>query len=78
MQEKEVWELIPQKLVEELTGEQLALVASAINQSYHNGKAAAGSEVVDEGDNYGAVYVNCIGKMIEWEKAGENLNFFAK
>ena len=67
MQEAEVWSLIPQELISGLTAKQLSLVAAAINQSYHNGKVAAGAEVVDTGDTRGAVYVNQLGKIIDWQ-----------
>jgi len=67
-QESDVWKLIPQELVKSLTAKQLSLVAAAINQSYHNGHASCGAEVVDSGDNRGAVFVNGLGKIIDWEK----------
>jgi len=67
MQEAEVWSLIPQELVTALTAKQLSIVAAAINQSYHNGKAAAGAEVVDSGEKCGAVFVNGLNKIIDWE-----------
>jgi len=66
-QELEVWTLIPQELVTALTAKQLSMVAAAINQSYHNGKAAAGAEVVDSGEKSGAVFVNGLNKIIDWE-----------
>jgi len=67
-QESEVWSLIPKELITKLTAKQLSLVAAAINQSYLNGKAAAGAEVVDSGEKCGAVFVNGLGKIIDWEK----------
>ena len=38
---------IPQELKDKLTGRQLGLVMSAVNQSYHHGKASCGAQIVD-------------------------------
>jgi len=70
-QETDVWKLIPQELVISLTAKQLSMVADAINRSYHNGRASTGAEVVDTGDKCGAVFVNGLGKIIDW-KVTEN------
>jgi len=70
-QESDVWRLIPQELITALTAKQLSMVAAAINQSYHNGRASCGAEVVDSGDKCGAVFVNGLGKIIDW-KVTEN------
>ena len=67
-QERDVWALIPQELIAKLSGNQLAMVADAINQSYHNGRASTGAEVIDSGEKRGAVFVNGLEKIIDWAK----------
>lgn len=66
-QERDVWDLIPQELITALTAKQLSLVASAINQSYHNGRASCGAEAVESNEKSGAVFVNGLNKIIDWE-----------
>lgn len=70
-QEADVWKLIPDDLVSGLTAKQLSLVADAINRSYHNGRASTGAEVVDSGEKCGAVYVNGLDKIIDWQVADD-------
>ena len=55
---KAVLAQIPAGLVARLTGAELGAVMSAVNAAYHNGKAAAGAEAMDNG---GAVWVNLEG-----------------
>lgn len=57
---------IPETLLAELTGRQLGLVASAINDAYHRGKTAAGAEVIDASPSCGAVWVDAMDTSIEW------------
>ncbi|MDR0475578.1 MAG: hypothetical protein LBH43_18130 [Treponema sp.] len=71
MQETDVWALIPQELIAGLTAKQLSMVAAAINQSYHIGRGSCGAEEVDSGENCGAVFVNKLGKIIDWQVTGE-------
>lgn len=52
---------IPSELFAQLTGHQLGLIMSAVNQAYHNGKAACGCEIID-GD---AIYINKLGHLYE-------------
>ena len=59
-----VFAQIPGTLTQPLTSEQLAAVADCIHAAYHRGKSAAGAEMID--DN--AVYINSIGRIIEWDK----------
>jgi hypothetical protein len=73
MQEQEVWALIPQELITALTSKQLALVAEAINSSYHNGRASTGADVIDANTSDGAVFVNCLEKAIYWKQEKEGL-----
>jgi hypothetical protein len=67
MANSEIWEQIPESLIEQLTSKQLAAVMCLMDKSYHNGKKAAGAEVVDNCPTDGAVWINCIKKMIEWK-----------
>ena len=59
-------ERIPDELVSELTGKQLALVMQAINKAYIDGRASTGAEMIDNN----AVYINSLGKVIEWNEEG--------
>lgn len=59
-----VIEQIPEELISSCTGEQLALIANAIDKAYHAGKAATGAEMIDSN----CVWVNSINKGIEWEE----------
>lgn len=56
-----IMEQIPQALVSKLTSSELAMVITAVNAAYHNGKASMGAEVVD-GDY---VWVSCLQKGID-------------
>lgn len=57
---------IPDDLIQELTAKQIAAVAELINAAYHKGRASTGAEMVE--DN--AVYVDSLGKIIEWKEEG--------
>lgn len=57
---------LPEKLVNELTGAQLALVMQAINTAYQKGKASTGAEMIDNN----AVYIEKLDKVIEWNEEG--------
>ena len=70
-QERDVWALIPESLVQRLTVRDLSEVAAAINRSYHNGRASTGADVVDSGERCGAVYVNGLERIIDWEITDE-------
>lgn len=70
MATREIWEMIPEELVQNLTAKQLAMVMDLMDRSYHNGRASAGAEVIDDSKTNGAVYVNCIGLTIEWNEEG--------
>lgn len=61
-----ITERIPEELIENLTSDQIALVMEAINKAYNDGKASAGAEMIDNN----AVYINNIGKVIEWNEEG--------
>jgi hypothetical protein len=52
---------IPPQLVEELTSEQLILVADALHTAHQSGKAAAERDILIEG----AIYSPTAGKMLE-------------
>lgn len=60
----EIEKQLPEKLVDELTGAQLALVMQAINEAYQKGKASTGAEMIDNN----AVYINRLNKIIEWNE----------
>jgi hypothetical protein len=62
----EVENQLPEKLVNELTGAQLALVMQAISTAYQKGKASTGAEMVDNN----AVYIEKLNKVIEWNEEG--------
>ena len=57
---------VPEELIERLTGKEIALVMQAINEAYQKGKASTGAEMIDNN----AVYINNLGKVIEWEEEG--------
>lgn len=57
---------LPEQLVEQLTARQIALVMQAIGKAYNDGKASAGAEMID----HNAVYINSLGKVIEWNEEG--------
>lgn len=61
-----VFEQIPDDLAQELTAKQIAAVAELINKAYHKGRASTGAEVVEAN----AVYVDSLGKIIEWNEEG--------
>lgn len=60
----EVENQLPEKLVNELTGAQLALVMQAISTAYQKGKASTGAEMIDNN----AVYIEKLNKVIEWNE----------
>lgn len=60
----EIEKQLPEKLVDELTGAQLALVMQAINAAYQKGKASTGAEMIDNN----AVYIEKLNKVIEWNE----------
>lgn len=62
---------LPEELIEKLTGKQLALVMQAINNAYQNGKASTGAEMIDNN----AVYINKLGKAIEWNEEGAEYEY---
>lgn len=62
---------LPEKLIEELTGKQLALVMQAISEAYQSGKASAGAEMIDNN----AVYINRLDKVIEWSEEGAEYEY---
>jgi hypothetical protein len=62
----EVENQLSEKLVNELTGAQLALVMQAINTAYQKGKASTGAEMIDNN----AVYIEKLNKVIEWNEEG--------
>lgn len=57
---------LPEKLINELTGAQLALVMQAINTAYQKGKASTGAEMIDNN----AVYIEKLDKVIERNEEG--------
>lgn len=61
-----VTDQIPEELVDQLTGKQLALVMGAIDSAYQKGKTSTGAEMID----HNAVYINSIDKIIEWSEVG--------
>ncbi|MGN0252485.1 MAG: hypothetical protein ACI4EH_14165 [Oliverpabstia sp.] len=61
-----VTERLPEELINQLTARQIALVMQAISKAYNDGKASAGAEMIDRN----AVYINSIGKTIEWSEEG--------
>lgn len=61
-----VFEQIPDDLAQKLTAKQIAAVAELINKAYHKGRASTGAEVVEAN----AVYVDSLGKIIEWNEEG--------
>lgn len=62
---------LPEELIEKLTGKQLALVMQAISKAYQSGKASAGAEMIDNN----AVYINRLGKVIEWSEEGAEYEY---
>lgn len=56
-----VLEQIPAGLQKQLTGKQLGMVMSCINNAYHNGKAVCGCEIID-GD---AIWINALDALVE-------------
>lgn len=61
-----ITERVPDELIEKLTARQIALVMSTISKAYNDGKTSAGAEMIDNN----AVYINNIGKVIEWNEEG--------
>lgn len=53
---------IPTELINQLTGKQLGLIMSALNQSYHQGRASKGNvEMIDKS----AIWIGALGKIYE-------------
>jgi len=67
MANAEILSRIPDYLKERLTGQELACVISAMDESYHAGKASSGAELIDASRQDGAVYVTGLG-MIQWRE----------
>ena len=66
-----IMEQIPCQLIDGLNSYQLAAVMQAIN----NGKSSAGAEMIDAD----AVYINKLGRTIEWEqKQGKLIPHFVE
>ena len=61
-----IWSGIPDELKDQLTSKQLTLVVAAKAQSFQDGKASTGAEMVD--DN--AVWINSLNRAIEWTEEG--------
>lgn len=61
-----VQSFIPEELFSQLTGRQLGLVLSAVNQAYHAGKTSAGAEMLDSN----AVWISGLDRVIEWKEEG--------
>lgn len=61
-----VMERIPDELIEGVTSDQLAIIMHIVAKAYTDGKNAAGAEMID----HNAVYINSIGKIIEWNEEG--------
>lgn len=61
-----ITERVPDELIEHLNSDQIALIMSAINKAYQDGKTSTGAEMIDNN----AVYINNIGKVIEWNEEG--------
>lgn len=57
---------IPDELLEQLSGKQIGMVMNAIKAAYNDGKASTGAEMIDSN----AVYINSLGKIIEWNEDG--------
>jgi hypothetical protein len=57
---------LPESLLETLTAKDIALVLEVINKAYHTGRASTGAEMIDTN----AVYIQNIGKVIEWSEVG--------
>jgi len=67
----QISKLVGPELAQILTGKQLGLVMNAINNAYHEGKTSAGAEMIDSN----AVYINKLGKVIEWNEVGAEREF---
>lgn len=64
--EREIFRLLPESAIGSLTSSQIADVCKAIDKSYHNGRAAAGAEMISDD----AVYIDSLQKIIEWREEG--------
>lgn len=67
MATREICSLIPERLWDRLTSSELALVIEVADRSYHNGRASTGAEVIDDSPTNGAVWINTLDAMIEWQ-----------
>lgn len=61
-----ITERVPDELIEHLNSDQIALVMGAISKAYQDGKESTGAEMIDNN----AVYINNLGKVIEWNEEG--------
>lgn len=52
-----IWERIPAELKDRCTGKELGMIMDAINKAYHDGKASAGAEKLDNE----SVYIDGVG-----------------
>ena len=57
---------VPLELRNSLTGRQLGMVMSAVDAAYHNGKAAAGAEMI----NANCVWITGLNRGLEWDEVG--------
>ena len=67
---RKVFERIPDELLQGLTAKQIAAVAEIVAQAYEDGRASTGAEMIDNN----AVYINNLGKIIEWNEEGAEYN----
>ncbi len=87
MQERAIWESIPQELVDRLTAGELADVAKALNAHWHKATAHTAAEIVAEGYVWSAKHnqlldvvppmdKSTVGKNVGiWHPAPPGLNF---
>jgi hypothetical protein len=61
---------IPGVLYSRLTGSELSLVMTAVNDAFNAGKSSTGADVIDPSKCDGAVWVNCLNALIEWREEG--------
>lgn len=61
-----ITEQLPKELLEKLYSTDIAFILEAIDKAYKLGKASAGAEMIDTN----AVYINSIGRVIEWNEEG--------
>jgi len=61
-----IWDGIPEILKEQLSPDQLSLVVDTKAQSFADGKASAGAEMIDSN----CVWINGLNRAIEWTEEG--------